>query len=1619
MRKLITFIVAVAFVVNSTGQGYALRPMASATMDKDEFALRVMTYGKDKKTTAPILKDFADRHGVMVVACSNCGEVLRIRHDATVPSVSHTCCYDCAVKIFPDSAHVFKNSAAEQARKRLFIKEYMATKASSAGDIEALKSVLAQSGLNKQVADHLDTGLATQIKGLLEDDSAGLAQQARSFNAILPSPQPGVKRARAIVKRAKSMLPRLTLATRKQATIDFAPDAQLPEALLVKVRKAITANIRDLKEGEDYHHREGGDLYINVTKVLGAPLEHNGKTIRVIKVKGVAFNAEERLKPFKGLFPLIIQFGAFGESVRQALRREKPEGAMTMDTVEDEFEVTDFACRHNASVAVALGKARFDTLKYEGQNLGALILGIENEQEANFRSAFVELLGSGRHLPDIDQFEVQLEPAKVAANRDRAIALVRRLGREYRQLHNVGVIHQMSNMGNILVAESGNVRLGDFEYSQILRKPTVAQEVAYRVNDIRNVFRSLEAFLRLDIILEQANIHIQREFLTGYLGEETEGDTLRYLSLQDMQNLLQNLTRHPDILWYDPFLTRMRTITRDNKGGDYTLFDLEFDLRPKNPDFKRNAEADIRWALDDPEIFCALSEVLDREGVPENSINKIIIVESSSLSRHSKPKIDRRRQAILINMPPLQDGYMHLLYEKLIGFVDQKPLKAAFNKTEFARMVPEKDLKRALEVARWERFSPDAYDGERSVTVKLAVPIIYNGVRYDSLKIKGTVYKRILQPKREKFTPPGEDSHEIWIPDADEQGKIVLHDQPNPKGGLMAERAQNETEIMALSFTKGHTLHIPLGHGEYEDLTMDGRNMGFFVCLVPQGIVGVRESCYKIIEEGSVGRIGDTTAVATDSAPKMREKVEDMFYQQGRKLREAHDDGIYLAYPHWDNSYSFQNRYYWKDFSEAQDIRRANRYEPERSLAFRLTDISVALQHLRQLPLFADMFAAESWWEKIMLRADRTFLMGYFYDRLYLFDEKYSRLGVSDFVDAMKEGMKRPVCELDHMFMKPLHEVASGQAPVRLRNVPRITSACFYTIPGSTVDRGVREMDGVEAGIERTLRELGIWHFNFVETDGYVEGYHNADTNSAYIFLPRGLAVSDVRSLVRSELEAIREDLRKDGARPVPYANTINPQHTGSVATLLEDGATDKVKDENLGTYIGILPAVGEDEQFEIIQDWSQIPLVNDGNQLTFVEAEGCAKAFLENAMGVNPTKVEYHKGGSFTSVIRCTYNEGGVEKQLAVNVSHAQSGAYKSTRADYENLTFFHKKGLGKYIPRPYKGASMALASRKEQGEVFVFAVEWLDGYNELHITEHLAGSRFLIWVYDPKKGWRWAARQLKRGKLNQAAVLTEQAKAYKPLSEEDSDRVAREIIKIISYYYDIGNKTALANILINNGDFIYKKLPDGSIDVKLVTTRWRKDGVSFQDLLKYLVSYTVLDQETPYLSGDEKKLDRQLHYPVRVFTRHNIFEGVLGGLTERYGQRKALRMLDIKNQVALDEIRSSYVIESNIKASSAGSIDRLEAIFNDPNKPIYQQKKEMQAVFHDYPQIYAKAMNIGGLPPSFQDGDTNVAILEWWKKGVYSLESQRRRRAHKETSLGVEKLQTGAVFAEIDSAA
>lgn len=205
------------------------------------------------------------------------------------------------------------------------------------------------------------------------------------------------------------------------------------------------------------------------------------------------------------------------------------------------------------------------------------------------------------------------------------------------------------------------------------------------------------------------------------------------------------------------------------------------------------------------------------------------------------------------------------------------------------------------------------------------------------------------------------------------------------------------------------------------------------------------------------------------------------------------------------------------------------------------------------------------------------------------------------------------------------------------------------------------------------------------------------------------------------------------------------------------------------------------------------------------------------------------------------------------------------------------------RFLPEPY--GVFRTPSQNGQG-VFIFANEWIEGFFETHVDSTKNDNRFIVWRY------------------------VDGVQSDINLSEGDSREIALQIYMILTVYSDL----TLRAVRINAGDFAVKILPQGRLEVRLISTRVlarkSKQRMDFDkkskdvtlpisDLVEQLGSMFELRIEDYDIAYVNQERD--------LFIRFADFETVIDGF------KRGIGAILIRNDMPKDDVEAAAVQATN----------------------------------------------------------------------------------------------------------
>jgi SAM-dependent MidA family methyltransferase len=288
---------------------------------------------------------------------------------------------------------------------------------------------------------------------------------------------------------------------------------------------------------------------------------------------------------------------------------------------------------------------------------------------------------------------------------------------------------------------------------------------------------------------------------------------------------------------------------------------------------------------------------------------------------------------------------------------------------------------------------------------------------------------------------------------------------------------------------------------------------------------------------------------------------------------------------------------------------------------------------------------------------------------------------------------------------------------------------------------------------------------------------------------------------------------------------------------------------------------------------WSRDNLVTmrpgrlyDGQVLERIEQDTLETLVQELERSIGPLCVGAGRMGVLTWDIACESADGPfvlqVPRVLDETGSHERA-TRDVPRRNVENMRYFRERGLGRFLPEPRELLELAHAVPAA-------------------LFEALPGHR-------PVGFGRGAVQvELSDGALTWVVGLGAHATAD----------VLAELVAALAYHYEpeLGGGTAVADVIVNDGDFALRRRADGSFDLRLTALRRREPGIDPHLLVLYLLQL---------LAYEDWSVDGRLTgLPTLMSNPSVAFAGLVRG--RRYRERDLGRAEQHGEAQALDWIRA-----------------------------------------------------------------------------------------------------------------
>ncbi|HET9955766.1 MAG TPA: SAM-dependent methyltransferase [Polyangiaceae bacterium] len=253
-----------------------------------------------------------------------------------------------------------------------------------------------------------------------------------------------------------------------------------------------------------------------------------------------------------------------------------------------------------------------------------------------------------------------------------------------------------------------------------------------------------------------------------------------------------------------------------------------------------------------------------------------------------------------------------------------------------------------------------------------------------------------------------------------------------------------------------------------------------------------------------------------------------------------------------------------------------------------------------------------------------------------------------------------------------------------------------------------------------------------------------------------------------------------------------------------------------------------------------------DGEVLEQIGLESLEYLMQELARLLGPIELGACRMGVFTWDIACRNADGPFTVQLPLAMDRpGRRGRSKAEvpRLNLEHTRYFRERGLRRFVVEPREYLTLG-------GNV---PAAIFGALPEHHPVLFGCGAA-QIEVSEGQQAWR-----VRMGSATTAELLA-------------------EMIAALVYHYEpeLDGGTTLADVCVNDGDFVARRRPDGSFELRLLAARQRESGVPRNRLLLYLIQWMAYEDWV--IDGNLVGL------PVLISNPAVTFHGVLRGLRYRY---------------------------------------------------------------------------------------------------------------------------------------
>ncbi|MCK4532430.1 alpha/beta fold hydrolase, partial [bacterium] len=303
--------------------------------------------------------------------------------------------------------------------------------------------------------------------------------------------------------------------------IYFNQDINLRPAIIEKIKKVISW---ELKPDLAPSGRTG-------LIILDKPIIVNKVKITAIKIKGLGdyFTDPENPTPpttkefhDSGQPDFYTEFDENGEFyIKETI--PKPLGGNIYKEAREEYKFHLNAFKKGDFVSVPLAYGEYPEIKYKGETLGFVILGITDPRDRRVDNLFAgDLVSMDKKTAQVVISDYLRELLGGKKMEDFFEKLFEQWGHTLRRFHNAGFIHRNPHGANFSY-EKNKIKIHDLESSkrkQDLKNEQVFMYQLYEVGEVLSrIYLLINTLIGLDIY-QKGKINVYHSFLKGYFKEE-------------------------------------------------------------------------------------------------------------------------------------------------------------------------------------------------------------------------------------------------------------------------------------------------------------------------------------------------------------------------------------------------------------------------------------------------------------------------------------------------------------------------------------------------------------------------------------------------------------------------------------------------------------------------------------------------------------------------------------------------------------------------------------------------------------------------------------------------------------------------------------------------------------------------------------------------------------------------------------------------------------------------------------------------------------------------------------------------------------------------------------------